>query len=95
MQYVDYEYAKDHGIVGLAIYGWMKLTPQLTLKSRGGVIKGWRNGEYLLNIGEPLPDSSNPEAMEEWARTQIQKRFHKKQYLRRYLERNLFIEIDY
>jgi len=87
MQYVEYEWAKKNKVVGLTIYEWIKLRPNLSLKTRGQVINDWRRGTVLLNIGEkPLVTSANQKSQDTWIKNQINPDFHQKQYLQKYLE---------
>jgi len=89
MQYVSYEYAKENKVIGLVLWQWMKLTPGISLRARGGAIKSWRENKCLLQIGERLPKSSLPETIEQWTKEQNNPDYHRDQYLRKYLEKNL------
>lgn len=90
MQYIGYQYAKDNNIIGLVIYNWLKVTPDLNIHTRGHVLKDWREEKCLLNTGDFNSGSSIPKIIEEWEKYQANPKYHKKEYLKKYLERNLF-----
>lgn len=91
MQYIEYKYAKDNNIVGQVLYEWINITPDLSIYTRGKVIKDWIEEKVLLNTGEKRPEwFSTPKIIEAWERDQADPKYHKKQYTQKYLERNLF-----
>ena len=86
MQYIDYPYAKKNNCIGLVIYLWMKITPNLSLEARGHTIKNWREDKCLLNIGDKSPGFANQEILNEWTKQQIDPRFHRESYQKAYLK---------
>lgn len=90
MQYIAYKFAKDNNVIGLVIYNWLKITPDLNIHTRGNVIKDWRAGKVLLNTGDFNSNSSIPRIIEEWTKQQTNPKYHKDEYIKKYLERNLF-----
>jgi hypothetical protein len=86
MQYVEYEYAKENKIVGKILYAWMKLTPDLTLETRGKIIRDWRFGALLLNVGDRGPRFVNQRTLNDWTKHQIDKDYHQKSYQSAYLK---------
>jgi hypothetical protein len=86
MQYVDYQYAKDNGIIGPVLAAWIKGTPDLNIHTRGHVIKDWREEKCLLNIGEQNSGSLIPEIIEQWTKLQANPKYHKQSYMMAYLK---------
>ncbi len=86
MQYIEYEYAREHKIVGDLLYQWLKTVKHLGIRTKGHTIKDWREGKVLLNVGDIGPGSSSPKMIEEWTKNQADKDYHRKAYQSAYLK---------
>ena len=86
MQYVEYEYAKEKGIVGDVIYSWLQTVRHLGIRTKGNVISDWRAGRVLMNIGETGPNTMTQQNIAAWTKAQMNPKFHNKAYQSAYLK---------
>jgi hypothetical protein len=86
MQYVEYEYACiSSKLLKWCIETWLQRVKHLCWKTKSLVLTDWRNKRILLCVGNP-PIKDDPGH----SLIHFKKKFHKKEYTKKYLERNLF-----
>lgn len=85
MQYIDWDYACKNNCIKEAMVSWLKDKKHISWFAKHHIFLMWRMGKHSLIIGE------RPSVIDEKdLKNHYEKNYHKKSYVQKYLERNLF-----